>query len=126
MRKREWRSVVETAKALGMYDSKLLSVAAGAHVTAISSLWRRDTQGYMVIWISPRLLLGHGGGEHARLVGALVGKKVVGVAAFEFTLRYGLRKAPLGMAMENWATEARRVGGEEDELLPRLVEGALG
>jgi len=30
--KREWRDVVGTAKALGMYDSKVLSVAAGAGI----------------------------------------------------------------------------------------------
>jgi hypothetical protein len=133
--KQEWRDVVGTATALGMYTIKLLSVAAGTHITAICTcrrplrLRRRDTQVIKSIGIG--IGLGHGGGEHAqelspRLVEALVGKSVAAVAwQVVFTQQCGPRRessSPLG------TRAGRRLGhgGQQDELVPQLVKALVG
>jgi hypothetical protein len=80
--KREWRDEVGTVEALGMYKTKLLSVAVGGSTTAIATVdGGKDEYGR-----GKGIALGHGGGAHAkelapRLVEALVGKNVVGVKA---------------------------------------------
>ena len=77
---REWRRSVETAKGLGMYDVKLLTVAVGGHTTVVCS-----SEGELFTFgKGEHGVLGHGGQENEpvpRLVEALAGKKVVGAAA---------------------------------------------
>jgi len=81
--------VVETAKALGMYKSKLLSVTAGGYITAIctvdGNLFTCGGGTHKASGDGLGMGLGHGGREHAqelspRLIEALAGKKVVGVS----------------------------------------------
>ena len=116
---REWRGSVETAKGLGMYDVKLLSVVAGGPTTVVCTV-----KGDLFTFGSGDYgMLGHGGEgdeEVPRLVEALVGKKVVGVSkgAYHtavwtetgelFTCGYG-GNGRLGH------------GGKNTELAPRLV-----
>jgi len=109
--KREWQSSVETAncKGLRMYDVKslLLPVTAGAATTAV-----RTEAGELFTFGGGEFgRLGHGGTEHElvpRLVVALAGKKVVGVAAGSGQW-YGPRQEtslPLGReTVGSWATE---------------------
>jgi len=76
--KREWRDEVGTAEALGMYKSKLLSVAVRGRITSIATVDGVFTSG-------KGIALRQRGGAHAkelspRLVEALAGKKVVGAS----------------------------------------------
>ena len=71
---------METAKGLGKYDVKLLTVAAGWHTTVICN----PQGGLFTFGCGTYGVLGHGGEESElvpRLVEALAGKKVVGAAA---------------------------------------------
>ena len=74
---REWRRSLETAKGLGKYDVKLLTVAAGWHTTVIC-----NPQGELFTFGNGEYgKLGYGGETNElvpRLVNALARKKVVG------------------------------------------------
>jgi len=130
--KQEWRDVVETAKAMGMYDVKVLSVAAGGHITAICTVDGLFTCGGGTDKVSGHGLgsgLGHGGGEDAqelspRLVEALVGRKVVGVSAG------GSHTAVWTEAGELFTFgrgDNGKLGhGTQNESVPRLVEALVG
>jgi len=123
--KREWQGSVETAKALGMYKGKpLLSVAAGASMTAVCS-----AEGQLFTFGAGVYgMLGHGGEDfeyEPRLVEALTEKKMVGVSAGTyhtaawtddgelFTFGHGV----YGKLGHGW---------EDHEPVPKLVQALAG
>ena len=124
---------METANALGMYKSKLLSVAAGCYITAICTVDGKlftcgggtHNHGFGV-----GFGLGHGGGEDAqelspRLVEALAGRKVDGVSVGHI---HTAAWTEAGELFTFGGGEYGQLGhgGEENELLPRLVEALVG
>jgi len=128
--------VVETAKALGMYKSKLLSVAAGRSITAICTVDGKlftcgggtDKDSGLGLGFG----LGHGGGEDAqelspRLVEALAGKKVVGVSVGDIHTAAWTDAGELFTFGAGYYGQLGHGGGEHaQELSPRLVEALAG
>jgi len=142
--KREWRSVVETAKALGMYKSKLLSVAVGHYTTAIVTAPTATVEGGVFTCgggideddSAQGYALGHGGGEDSkelspRPIAALVRKKVVGVSVGESHTAVWTETGELFTF--GWAGHGRLGHGMEEDALvcvdvfvPQLVEALAG
>jgi len=129
------RDVVGTAKALGMYSTKLLSVAVGGSITAIATVdgvftcgGGKDEYGR-----GKGIALGHGGGAHAKelalgLVEVLVGKNVVGVTAGSDMMAVWTKTGEL-FTFGRGADGKLGLGEIEDgehEYVPRLVETPVG
>jgi len=132
--KREWRDVVWTAKALGMYRTKVLSVAVGGGGDSVFTVFclsscasgrkrvyddSEDEDGHDGEEMDMPALGhdGEGGEGTPTIIEALVGKKVIGTAAWTdsgqlFTFGTG----------DHW-----RLGheGTQDELVPMLVKALV-
>jgi len=147
--KREWRDVAGTAKALGLYRTMVLSVAVGggheeasctsSHFTVICLdtavfSWGggREDSGEGDEVELPELELpelGHGEGvgtvQFPRMIEALAGKKVVGVAAGGFHTAAWTETGDLFTFGVGYTGQLGHGGGEA-KLIPRLVEAVSG
>jgi len=114
---------VETAKELGVYDVKLLSVVAGSSTTAVCTV----SGELFTFGAGDRGKLGHGGEEHElvpRLVEAVVVKKVVGVSIDDHTAVW----TEMGELFTFGGGYHGKLGhgGTQEEHVPRLVEALVG
>jgi len=140
--KREWRDEVETATATGMYRGKVLSVATGS--LAIS---QSQTESGFTVFVTVKGVyscgsritaaaeelampeLGHGHHSRSellpRLIEALSGKKVIGASAHSAHTAVWTESGEL-FTFGDGVNGKLGHGGEQSELVPRLVEGLAG
>jgi len=134
--KREWRDVVGTAKAMGMYRTTVLSVAAcRADEHSLTDCTVIATaKGVFSFGGSqdgdefPQL--GHGQGHQSvlvpRLIEALAGKNVIGVSAGELHTAVWTKEGELFTFGHGFDGRLGHGGEQDDEPVPRLIEALAG
>ena len=112
------------ARAMGMYDVKVVSVSAGPKHTVVCT-----TKGE-VFSFGGGEALGHSGDRYAeevtpRLIKVLVGKKVIGAATSDTHTAAWMEEGEL-FTFGSGLYGRLGHGGSENEDVPRLVEGLVG